>query len=240
MGHRPGEREAAEAIRACGLEARGKNFATSAELFAACGVSIGHEHGRLASARSRPAARRPGGAEAVGRAVAGRIAEGQRASGAARAPHALAAEEDLRQHEREVRSAAGRVVRCSGGRGRATPPCRRPQRPLRPPRRRFQESRPARPRADSRQDRAGGSRPRSDGGREGGLGRRGEPGRVAAGAERATRLAALDAVRHRPRPQEIRPQGATAGERPDALPSRTWRWPASRPRRFPARWPGRG
>ena len=90
-------------------------------IFAVRGVYIGHEHGRLASARSRPAARRPGGAEAVGRAVAGRVAEGQRASGAARAPHAPAAEKDLRQHEREVRSAAGRVVRSSARRGRDCP-----------------------------------------------------------------------------------------------------------------------
>ena len=59
----------------------------------------------------------------------------------------------------------------------------------------FQEPRPARPRPDSRQDPARGSRSRSFGSREGGHGRRGEPGRIAAGAERATRLAALDAVR---------------------------------------------
>ena len=66
----------------------------------------------------------------------GRVAEGQRASGAARAPHQPAAEKDLRQHQREARSAARHVVRCPGRRGRDCPEhacCRAP---------RFQEPRP--------------------------------------------------------------------------------------------------
>ena len=63
------------------------------------------------------AARRPGGAEAAGRAVAGGVAEGTRRTRTAGAPHPPAAEADLREHEREVRSAAGRVVRSAGGRG---------------------------------------------------------------------------------------------------------------------------
>ena len=103
-----------------------------------------------------------------------------------------------------------------------------------------QESRQARSRPDSRQDRAEEVDPRPVGGRDGGPGRRGEPGRVAAGAERAARLAALDAVCHRPCPQEIRPQGAAAGERPDAGGAERGGGPQAARGDSRRLWPGRG